>query len=67
VGKRSAITEGGLGRWGSKTKLEQISFPANETVGCRLRCREHFEKVCIEIDGGREEFCSKMWGGSWRE
>jgi len=29
----SAITEQGSEGWGSKTELERIGFPANETVG----------------------------------
>jgi len=33
AGILSMITEGGLEGWGLKTELEQISFPANETVG----------------------------------
>jgi len=39
-------------------KLEQIGFPANETVD--RDAGNVFEKVFIEIDGGRKKFFSKM-------
>ena len=62
MGTRSAITEGGSVWWGSKTELEQIGFPANETVG--RDAGNVSTRFLSKSVVGEKSSVRKRWGGS---